>query len=466
MFLTKISFNNIRSFINKVEINLKHNSKNIAEELKEGKLLKKNGLVYTPIVSIGGPNSSGKTSTLESIFFALNFFNVSHYNANLGFEIDRLVKKIFLAGLPQDFNDFATMVKDFLMNSIKKHFFDLSVANDFDYYVKLFSKWFEERVYANVNDNNVSSFLSQIFEYRIKFFQNEWVSLKTYVGSSSFIKLEINDEKFGLFQLSAYDLFVDGKPSGKSPNVSLNIEFIDKKNTNFKKTENFFKSLDEILNRLFIYAENIHIYDFFSEHFEISNEYHIPQILSNLIHNIGKNKTLRLLKLCDSTITGIDLENNPFNPNIYNVITLSTDLGVKKSPKHLSEGSKKFLSIMNLLTSIPAKSGMVLIDELDNCMHNKLVDFFKIYIQNLSTKIDIQLIYTSHNPICLASMVSGKQIYMIEKFENDIAFKKLSSNINKNNSVLKTLIEEKIGSHPSTSEILDLVLDLVFPEGD
>ncbi|MDE5775168.1 MAG: hypothetical protein K2H51_02475, partial [Malacoplasma sp.] len=84
MFITEIVLKHIRSFTNEVKIDLNHNKKNIEQDLKEKKLfLRKNDVVYTPIVAIGGANAKGKTSTLESIFFVFDYFNYSTDDINL-----------------------------------------------------------------------------------------------------------------------------------------------------------------------------------------------------------------------------------------------------------------------------------------------------------------------------------------------------------------------------------------------
>ncbi|MDE5767517.1 MAG: ATP-binding protein, partial [Malacoplasma sp.] len=142
--------------------------------------------------------------------------------------------------------------------------------------------------------------------------------------------------------------------------------------------------------------------------------------------------------------------------SIRNLVTKNSII----TPESMSLGTKKFLFLVNVFLPSLKKDGIILIDEFDNSIHNELVNFFKMLIQIFSPKRDIQLIYTSHNPVCLTSKVSAKQIYLIDKFEDDISFAKVSSKLNKNNSVLKSLIEEKIGSHPSDNEIINILLDM------
>lgn len=291
--------------------------------------------------------------------------------------------------------------------------------------------------------------MNEIFEFKKEIFQNIWSSLKSYSECSSLVEFEFYDKDVGFFELIISDMYIDGKVS----EISLKIEFKDKKDK-YYKSNNFFEILDKVLEKLFDYGKNIFIYGLVHE-YQANILNRVFSNLEFLIKNLGKEKTLRLIKICDNSITDIGI-------NTGNVVNLFTKNGVK-NPTCLSQGTKKFLDIVCLFVDISRKnSGLVLIDELDNCMHNKLVDFFKIFVQQLSRKKDIQLIYSSHSPICLVSRVSAKQIYLINKFEDEVSFEKFSTSINKNNSPLKILIEEKIGSHPSTSEILNLVTDIVF----
>lgn len=458
MFITKITFNNIRSFTNKVTIDLNHNRKNIDVELNESKLFKRNKIVYTPIISIGGPNAAGKSSTLEAIYIIFDIFNILLFYKIFNPQITGLVQRIFFEIFVKIDEDFENIINNSLKNSIKRNFFGFKNHNKDQDCIKKFSNWFQKNDYKNISETSIKTFINEIFNLKKNFhIQSKWNTIKSYPECSSLVKFEIYDEDVGFFELIANDIYADGKTS----DVSLKIEFKDK-NKRHSTDKNYFCLLNKTLDKLFEYGENIFVYGLVHEYQSVYELNRIFNTLNFLINNVGKEKTLRLIRICDESVEDIGINSNVINNQVVNLFTKN---GVK-NPFFLSEGTKKFLNIAHMLIYMPKKSGLILIDELDNCMHNKLVDFFKIFVQQLSLKNDIQLFYTSHNPICLVSRVSAKQIYLINKFENEISFEKVSTNINKNNSTLKMLIEEKIGSHPSNSEILSLVTDLIYDTGD
>ncbi|MDE6428947.1 MAG: AAA family ATPase, partial [Malacoplasma sp.] len=134
MFITEIVLKNIRSFTNEVKIDLNHNKKNIEQDLKEKKLfLRKNDVVYTPIVAIGGANAKGKTSTLEAISFIFDYINFSVNDINL------LTKEIQNSGIWDAFNnidvEFINIISDYLKNSFKNTFFKLLHYKDINFFV-------------------------------------------------------------------------------------------------------------------------------------------------------------------------------------------------------------------------------------------------------------------------------------------------------------------------------------------
>ncbi|MDE5545436.1 MAG: AAA family ATPase, partial [Malacoplasma sp.] len=142
MFITEIVLKNIRSFTNEVKIDLNHNKKNIEQDLKEKKLfLRKNDVVYTPIVAIGGANAKGKTSTLEAISFIFDYFNYSTDDINL---VINILKSLGFSNLFLD-SKFTNIISDYSKNTLINYFLKLPFDNDIEFFVKEIKKWLYDK---------------------------------------------------------------------------------------------------------------------------------------------------------------------------------------------------------------------------------------------------------------------------------------------------------------------------------
>lgn len=176
------------------------------------------------------------------------------------------------------------------------------------------------------------------------------------------------------------------------------------------------------------------------------------------------DKVLLLLSIADKSIVNIEFINNK-NKLKSGTKQIALIDGSTVSLDKLSKGTTRFIDVFFfIIFHIDIKRDVVLlIDEFDSLMHVELVNFIKDIIfklNSLSTK-RIQLIFTSHNYDCVVDKLSPKQIFFIEENDGIKTFKKVSSCINKNNSVINMFKKQIIGSHPYSSDIDEMLYSIL-----
>lgn len=283
----------------------------------------------------------------------------------------------------------------------------------------------------------------------------------------------------------------------------FNIIFsLEDKIYEYKLTLNFFnlklikEELNEIKDDIYnIYSvnneiklDNYEAYKFFKEHLIIySARYNV--IKTNLFNKKEINKLLTYLNLFQTKIIDINLVNsskkevkNYLPPYFYKTLdkminrlnkdeTLSINIGfnfflihnkkVKKiTNKHAklnyfieyqeeSDGISRLFSLCLMLFNIK-KDNVILIDEIDKSLHQKLSILVTKYFINEVSKLNSQLIFSSHNTLLLdKEYFKEDEIYFLEKskLENSKLYSLIDFELD-NNEYLKNYQEGRYGAIP------------------
>nr|MDE5767244.1 hypothetical protein [Malacoplasma sp.] len=288
MFITEIVLKNIRSFTNEVKIDLNHNKKNIEQDLKEKKLfLRKNDVVYTPIVAIGGANAKGKTSTLESIFFVFDYFNYSTDDINL---VINIFKSLGFSNLFLD-SKFTNIISDYSKNTLINYFLKLPFDNDIEFFVKEIKKWLYDKGLKQTSKVLIKKILENFYDTKKNVLREKWKSLKSHLECSSYIEIKMYDESLGFFRIKISDFYLNKNLS----DIDISIFSESRKNK---------INLEKILEKLFKYSNNLNFYSSDFDYF-VTSDFKIFDTLNYLLKMIGKETTLKLIQLCDDSIKDI-----------------------------------------------------------------------------------------------------------------------------------------------------------------
>ena len=368
-------------------------------------------------------------------------------------------------------------------------------------------KSIKETEISFISSNSLNTHLDHIYHLR-KFNINKFGVLfgPNGSGKSNLIKalsilkdivLHKNiDEKYK-YSFNKNDL------NNKDLDSIFNIIFsLEDKIYEYKLTLNFFnlklikEELNEIKDDIYnIYSvnneiklDNYEAYKFFKEHLIIySARYNV--IKTNLFNKKEINKLLTCLNLFQTKIIDINLVNsskkevkNYLPPYFYKTLdmminslnkdeTLSINIGfnfflihnkkVKKiTNKHAkldyfieyqeeSDGISRLFSLCLMLFNIK-KDNVILIDEIDKSLHQKLSILVTKYFINEVSKLNSQLIFSSHNTLLLdKEYFKEDEIYFLEKskLENSKLYSLIDFELD-NNEYLKNYQEGRYGAIP------------------
>jgi AAA15 family ATPase/GTPase len=79
-----------------------------------------------------------------------------------------------------------------------------------------------------------------------------------------------------------------------------------------------------------------------------------------------------------------------------------------------------------------AKNGIILIDELENAIHYKLLTKFSAFIQQLAKEFNVQVFITSHSNECVEALMSTSSspndivFYHLDRTDNEVKAKRLT----------------------------------------
>ncbi len=181
------------------------------------------------------------------------------------------------------------------------------------------------------------------------------------------------------------------------------------------------------------------------------SKYELDEMLSTLIEEFSKNKKSlidlnKLIKLADPQFIEFIWH---FESLRYARKGKLTNLDVET----LSSGTKKFIKLLYwILKFAKAKSGILMIDEIENHLHKELINVVKIGLMEITTKYDLQVILTTHNPLILKEFVVNKQVISLDDSENEndkIIASKVSSKIKPKNNIIKKYEYNIISVFPS-----------------
>lgn len=452
MFIKKIELENVFAFENKIVLDLKQNKKNLDNDLKAGFLIEKNDQILTPTIAIAGKNASGKTSFLKAIFEMFFFFKD---DTNKFMLLSDIYKARFLQ--KRDDLNIQFSLSETAFSKLNKQFLN--------YYFKLLfgvENTFEKKEIENSfvflkkdfqNEVSENKAVENFFEYVSNYFKERFLSIKNRTDKNSKISIYFYDENYGNFQINYFDILVN-----KSFNdFYFEIIFQDKEK---KITKNLLRDIID-------YSNNIVFLNSHNDELSTKSEKTVEESLCFLVENFKKSDVIKIINVCDTSIDDFlyikddkDLEKDLEIDQLFKYFI--NKKGQEISIKKLSLGTKKFIIFFSSLSKSlkKSKSSMFLIDEIDSCFHNEIVNFIKCFVRMTNKQKDVQLFYTSYNPLTLTSHISSKQIFYLQTTEKDIKFSKLSTQVNKNNSVLKLLIEGKVGEHPSDDFLREASIDL------
>lgn len=190
----------------------------------------------------------------------------------------------------------------------------------------------------------------------------------------------------------------------------------------------------------------------------------VQDSLIELIQKLGYDQAKKLLRAVDNNIAKLEVPNYPADRYAKLIEFVNTD-GSVTPIKFLSKGTKRFIillsRILNKVFDTKSNDGFILVDELEAFLHASLTSLIKEIIYGLGKKVEIQLFFTSHNPIVLTGLLSAKQIFIINKYGSHSVIESAYLQVNDNDSILKSFIDQKIGSHPDVlniNKVLDNIL--------
>ncbi len=466
MYIKEVKIKNYRAFANEVHLNLKPNANQIEEDLLTNNFKKINDSEYfCSLASIGSANAKGKSSLLHSISDFFDFFKIINYKTRemmipiqtspnswelLGINNEKLKQKMHQKYLEMiNSLDFSNLNEKISFNHYKNDI--LSIVNKSKLYDEETSFMVTNAFVKNAN-HSLSNFVKNCI--------HNWKIFKNNIKESAFISVVFYDEeKQGDINVTIFDEIIDSIETLKYK-VETTIE-------------NF--SQEDFLNELLNYGSHVcHITSsaMFAD-FPGNELWMATTVTQNLIlmyklvaklykiklHDHIVKKLVQIINIADSNIKNISF-NDSFKIEA-GILGFIFDKGNLVSPNHISMGTLKFILTFNVFANaIINHSQLILFDEIDAYLHISLVEFFKTWIRQ--SHFNIQMIFTSHNYKALTKNLSHKQMFLIDDDgEGTKKIVKISSILNKNNSPIKSLMEQKIGSHPSQTEIDECVWELI-----
>lgn len=226
---------------------------------------------------------------------------------------------------------------------------------------------------------------------------------------------------------------------------------------NFKEKLEYYKCFYEYISNELIYAEE-----------SIDDRQMQYYIIENWIEE-DKETIEEVVKLIDKTIEKFDLETiegtNQRRIYYYNKNKQ------KLSFSDMSNGTRKFLTYIYLLLITLNTNGMILIDEIENSLHNDLVKFILKLITIRNSKS--QIIFTTNDQYTMDEEIMRiDQMYYLEKddngktelrrFSESIRNEKNSNQVRNDETIRKKFKEKSIcrGFQPSLEKI-DLFINSI-----
>ena len=171
--------------------------------------------------------------------------------------------------------------------------------------------------------------------------------------------------------------------------------------------------------------------------------------IESLLNLVNEDIFVSYLRAADSNVDKIVVTNKKEKLFLDKIILLDGD---SITEKELSNGTKQFLKLVLFIEKNIRKkrNNIILIDELDNFLHNKLALFLLKRISIADAQKNIQIIFTTHSPLIM-SQITHKQGFLIEEGMEGPMIRKISSikEIRAKSSFIKQYLEERISSHPS-----------------
>lgn len=418
MYIKKITFKNFRIFKDKITLNLQPNWSQVDSSKFWGnyKIVNDKAKKYASIINgIGGANSSGKTTFIkgfELLKKSKDEFEMQQaYFKYIDQKIDLYIEKN--KKRPDNLRE--------ILNEAEKEIFSKS-GDEFKP-----NKHFEELTgieRKRLFNKNISSCFRELSDHDIS------------------IKLDLFDEK----QDFSFEYTLNTKRS--------NEIFLDSEGKKIQDKNKNYKYIEKTLKNILILND------------DKQNKKSLKEIFINLLKELKDKNTkkceneneifLNLIKIADNNIAELDISNGSFKGFV-----LKNGMGTVNF-YDLSTGTKKLVENFYRIFEAFKKAKkekytcLILIDEIENSLHFRLVDLIKQLVFDYSEDGNkVQLFYTSHNINSLDRAVDYKQIYFLERsdFDGKIIFERASKNLKGHNSLTKQFLNAKIGSHPSKFDI-------------
>lgn len=232
-------------------------------------------------------------------------------------------------------------------------------------------------------------------------------------------------------------------------------DIIDKKAlSSFNEKLEYYKCFYEYISNQLIYAED-----------SIDNVEMQYCFIQNWIE-VDKDTIDEVVKLIDKSIEKFELETIPGTERkriyFYNAN------GQKLSFGDMSNGTRKFLTYTYLLLITLNTNGMILIDEIENSLHNDLVKFILKLITIKSSKS--QIIFTTNDQYTMDEEIMRiDQMYFLEKdingktelqrFSESIRNEKNKKQVRNDETIRRKFKEKSIckGFQPSSEKIAQFI---------
>lgn len=429
MYLSEIYIENFKG-IKKTKIDLLANTNGIKNDILTNRFKLIDGKSAVPsLISFVGRNGVGKTSIMRAL----------------------------------------SLIKDIKSDSITKVIIDTMIQQ-------------ESARSASINISNITKLANQ---ESINAYQKEVNKISNEISES------IRNRKGHYFNQFLADTskwlknyFETHAHNGNYENMKFKLSFID--------TKNKFGYIEISISRDGIFAENIKgdfkekdYFQYFSKVFAPSREYilsrnpvfttgtppltsyldtkQIDHIINSLLRWAGYEKTKILLKLADESVADIRYTNNN---SIFSVSNIVLETGSNIQPSSLSNGTKQFLAIAEAIIrafKIKDKNGgLFLVDEIESSLHNELVQTIYQMLYKLFEIKNVQTIITTHNISSLKPLVTNKQIYSLEKTQEEIKAIKVSSFMKEHESILTKYTNGLVAPYPDSELARNLISEVLY----